>query len=116
MCVDLEALYKRVKELDELKTDFFANVNHELRTPLTLILGPIDRLLLHESDIPRGMKADLELARRSARVLQKQVNDLLDVSKLEAGKVGLTYTYADVAERVRHTRSQFEGLASGRSL
>jgi signal transduction histidine kinase len=43
--VELQGLLERIRELDEIKTQFFANVSHELRTPLALIIGPAERLL-----------------------------------------------------------------------
>ena len=42
--VELQGLLERIRELDEIKTQFFANVSHELRTPLALIIGPAERL------------------------------------------------------------------------
>ena len=86
--VDLQALLERIRELDEIKTQFFANVSHELRTPLALIIGPAERLL--QSDPPLKPEAQRETAQvivRNARMLLKHVNDLLDISKLEAGKL-----------------------------
>jgi signal transduction histidine kinase len=112
---ELEALYDRLKELDQLKTQFFANVSHELRTPLALIIGPAERMLA-ESPLGERERRDLEVVARNARTLLKHVNDLLDVSKLEAGKMGLDYAEADLARLLRLTASHFEGLAQERQI
>ncbi|MEO6890266.1 MAG: histidine kinase dimerization/phospho-acceptor domain-containing protein, partial [Ktedonobacteraceae bacterium] len=81
---ELEILYAKSKELDELKANFFANVSHELRTPLTLILGPI-RNLLTEEQLTSKQERNLAIAERNALILLRYVNDLLDISKIEAG-------------------------------
>ena len=111
---ELGRLYERSKELDELKTQFVANVSHELRTPLALILGPVERLLAVTPD--DRMRRDLGMILRNARQLLKQVNDLLDVSKLEAGKTALQYAQTDLADLVRLTAGQFDSLAQERRI
>ena len=70
---------------NQAKSDFLANVSHELRTPLTLILSPLDALLAGDELTPK-VRQELERMRRNAGRLARQVNDLLDFAKLEAGK------------------------------
>ncbi len=111
---ELGRLYERSKELDELKTQFVANVSHELRTPLALILGPVERLLAVTPD--ERMRRDLGMILRNARQLLRQVNDLLDVSKLEAGQTALQYADTDLADLIRLTAGQFESLAQERHI
>lgn len=112
---ELADLYARAKELDDLKSQFFANVSHELRTPLMLILEPARRLL--ESAEPQEpSRADLELIVRNARLLQRHVNNLLDAARLEAGAVQPNYAHVDVAEHVRLGASLFESLAVDRDI
>ncbi|MCI0747149.1 MAG: ATP-binding protein [Verrucomicrobia subdivision 3 bacterium] len=101
---------ERLAQLDQLKTEFFANVSHELRTPLTLIIGPTEKLLA-SSDLAESTRCDLEVIMRNARTLLKHVNDLLDVSRLEAGKMQLAYADIDLARLVRLVASHFEVLA-----
>ena len=111
MNVELKTLYERSKQLEQLKTQFFANVSHELRTPLALILGPVEKLLALPRSEPE--RQDLELVVRNARMLLKHVNDLLEVTKLEAGKVRPDFAEVDLGVLVRRVASQFEGLARG---
>ncbi len=112
---ELAGLYDRSRELDELKSQFFANVSHELRTPLTLILGPTHKLLAQAAaDDPH--RHDLEVILRNARLLLTQVNDLLDASKLEAGKVELDYADVDLAKLVRFVSAHFETVAADRGI
>jgi PAS domain S-box-containing protein len=111
---ELEVAYGRAKELDKLKARFFANVSHELRTPLALIVGPAEKLL--GAGLPPAPRRDAEVIARNARTLVKHVNDLLDVTKLEAGKMGLELRDVDVASLVRVVASHFEGLAGERGI
>jgi len=96
--VTLEKLYTENKALDQVKTQFFANVSHEFRTPLTLILGPMDDFLqnAHES-LSETQKKQLEVMHRNALRLLKLVNTLLDFSRLESGRVKAVYEPLDLA-------------------
>lgn len=107
---ELKTLYSKLKELDQLKTQFFANVSHELRTPLALILGPTEKLLA-TGGLNEGQRNDLEVINRNARLLLKHVNDLLDVSKMEAGKMDINYADVNLAQLLRLTAANFDGLA-----
>ncbi len=113
---ELETLYQKLKELDQLKTQFFANVSHDLRTPLTLILGPTEKLLADSQSTSIEQRHNLEVVNRNAQILLKRVNDLLDVSKLEAGKMEINYAPTDVAQLVRLTGAYFEILAQERKV
>jgi signal transduction histidine kinase len=112
---ELEALYRKVTELNRLKTDFFANVSHELRTPLALMLGPAEQLLRDEA-LTAEQKHQLDLIVRNGRGLLSQVNDLLDVAKMEAGKLQLRYAEIDLAPWFRRVASQFELAAEQRGF
>ena len=108
--VDLEDAHRRLTELDELKTRFFANVSHELRTPLTLILGPVEEMLAH-SGLPAEDRRRPRTVRRNGELLLRQVNDLLDAAKLEAGRVELSYRTTDLVRLVRFAAAHFESVA-----
>ncbi|MBD2022553.1 response regulator [Leptolyngbya sp. FACHB-36] len=112
---ELEALYTRLKDLDQIKTQFFANVSHELRTPLALILGVTEKVRTVDQ-LTEAQAQDLTLIDRNARLLLKQVNDLLDVSKLEAGKMQVNYAETDVGRLIALTAANFDGLAQERQI
>lgn len=113
--LELERLYDKMKELDQFKTSFFASVSHELRTPLTLILAPVEKLLLNPGLDEAGRRT-LRVIERNARLLLKQVNELLDIAKLEAGKVSLNLARQDLAIITRVVASHFDGLAEERHI
>ena len=111
----LEGMYETTKELERLKTQFFANLCHELRTPLTLILGPTERLL-HAENLNSDQRRDAHLVLRNARTLLRHVNDLMDLSRLEAGKLEAHYGRSDLSKLVRLVAAHFDGLANERSM
>lgn len=116
--IKLESTHAELAELytqDRLKTQFFANISHELRTPLTLVLGPAQRLL--ESDrLTTNERQNLETIDRNARLLLKHVNDLLDLSKIEAGKMTANAVETDLAQLVRFSAAHFELFATERQI
>jgi signal transduction histidine kinase len=112
---ELNTLYAKLQEFDQLKTQFFANVSHELRTPLALVLGPTEKLLA-AGGLTDGQRRDLQVIDRNARTLLKHVNDLLDISRLEAGKMAPSYAETDLARLLRLTASHFDVLAEERQI
>ncbi|MBZ5726390.1 MAG: response regulator [Acidobacteriia bacterium] len=108
-------LYAQARELDRLKTEFFANISHELRTPLTLILGPVRKRIAAEG-MSGEESRDLKLIEHNARLLLRHVNDLLDMSKIDAGRMEADYARVDLARMVRLVASNFESLAKERQV
>lgn len=102
----LQSAYTQIRELDQTKSRFFANLSHELRTPLALILGPVDELLAGDGLPPDGREG-LEVVRRNAQMLRTYVDDLLDLSRLDAGRMTLDYREADLAQLVRFVADHF---------
>jgi signal transduction histidine kinase len=105
----------RLAELDHMKSVFLANISHELRTPLALIMGPTEKWL-SSGDLTQEQHRDLDVVMRNASSLLKTVNDLLDVSKLEAGKLSPEYARVDLSKIVRLTCSLFEVIARERGV
>ncbi|SEI77582.1 Signal transduction histidine kinase [Cyclobacterium xiamenense] len=102
---------EKMRDLDKTKSDFFANISHEFRTPLTLISGTVDRLE-DEQKSPSLLQESHRLIKRNADRLLQLVNQLLDLSKLEAGKLTLEKEPGEIvgfAKRLAGTfSSQFE--------
>jgi PAS domain S-box-containing protein len=113
---ELQNLLEQIRHLDQLKSNLFANVSHELRTPLALILGPADSILATEHNLTATQKRDLNVIRHNASTLLKHVNDLLDLAKLDAGKMAMEYATIDLAAAVRTVASYFDALAPQKSM
>lgn len=83
---------ERLREVDRLKTEFLASMSHELRTPLNSIIGFADVLLEGvDGELNELMEEDVKLIRDSGEHLRTLIDDILDMSKIEAGKMDLRY-------------------------
>ncbi len=103
-------------ELDQAKTAFFGNVSHEFRTPLTLMLGPIEEALSGRSELPPGLRMQLDMAHRNAQRLLKLVNSLLDFSRIEAGRAQASYRATDLAALTADLASNFRSVCEQAGL
>ena len=112
---EITRLYRKTLELDELKSQFFANVSHELRTPLTLIMAPLEKRLAM-GGVTAADRSETEMMLRNARLLYRQVSDLLDAAKLEAGGMRADYARLDLAELVIAMASHFDSIAHERNI
>jgi PAS domain S-box-containing protein len=95
--------------IDRSKTAFFSNVSHEFRTPLTLMLGPLDDILTKEN-LSDDIKEPLDAVHRNAVRLLKLVNNLLDYSRVEAGRAQAAYQQLDLAELTTDLASSFRSI------
>ncbi len=106
--------YEKLKELDHLKSRFFANISHEFRTPLTLILGPVEHLLSTHPEA--GQARQYHLIKRNAQRLLRLINQLLDLSKLDAGKMKLDMRLEDIIPILRGITFSFESLVETKKI
>lgn len=90
---------EQLRVLDELKTRFFSNITHEFRTPLTLIISPVEKLVQETSDA--RLRSYLQPVLRNANQVLRLINQLLDVSKLEAGALPVEAVWGHVGELVQ---------------
>lgn len=105
---------QKLKEVDSLKSDFFANISHEFRTPLTLIQGYIDQLELQISDDVL-LQPVQEVSRNSRKLLQL-INEILDLSKIDAGRMKLELKEQDLISFLRNLVLVFQPVAQRRSI
>ncbi len=103
-----EKVLDQVERLHQSKSEFFTNFTHELRTPLSLILNPIEDLLENDKQEISGKKELLNVMWRNAARLKQLVDQLLDVSRLNAGELLLTFEAADLYKTTSQFCSQFE--------
>ncbi|MEQ6165903.1 ATP-binding protein [Ekhidna sp. MALMAid0563] len=99
-------------EVDRTKTRFFANISHEFKTPLSLIIGPAGELLRKSKD--EGAKKLLLAIQQNAQRLLKLINEILDLSKIEAGQSRLDQSPTDIVDFVQMIVLQFQSYAASR--
>jgi signal transduction histidine kinase/DNA-binding response OmpR family regulator len=100
---------KKLKELDRLKSNFFANISHEFRTPLTLIKGPIQQLT--QNSEAKLSSENIKMIQRNTDRVLTLVNQLLDLSKIEGGSLTLEPEEGDLNQFLRAVTSSFNSLA-----
>ncbi len=104
----------KLRELDKVKSAFFANISHEFRTPLTLIVGPLREM---EQGVFTGNSGKYYgIMRRNAERLLQLVNQLLDLSRLESGRLSLQPRPGDLFNTLRSTAFSFESLADQKQI
>ncbi len=107
----------KLKSLDELKTQFFANVNHELRTPLTLMLAPLKTLLEGKMGRLTPVLTDTyETMQRNGYKLLKLINNLLDLNKLEEGKMRLKVKQVNLVDFIPPLLASFKPMADQKQI
>ena len=105
---------EKLQEMDRVKSRFFVNLTHEFRTPLALILGPAEQILSHTKETSVQLQATL--IRENANRLLVLINQLLDLSKLEAGKMDIDSDPVDVARLIKSMLLSYESLAEPRGV
>ena len=106
----LEAQSGKLKEMDRAKSRFFANISHEFRTPLTLIMGPLEQML---ADCDKGgQQKRLRLMLRNSQRLLSLINQLLELSRIDSGKMKIRAGRQDIAAFLRGITASFELLAA----
>lgn len=110
----LQEQAEKLKEMDQVKSRFFANISHEFRTPLTLIMGPLEQMLA-EADSEQEKKRIFLMQRNSQRLLEL-INQLLELSKFESGKVKLHVTRQNVISLLKGIIANFLPLTDHHEL
>ncbi len=111
---DLEAARDAANAANVLKTQFLANMSHEIRTPLNGVLAMAEVMAM--GDLADLQRERLDVIRRSGGLLLAVLNDVLDLSKIEAGKLTLFEEDFDVAVAIEQARENFEVMAAGKGL
>jgi signal transduction histidine kinase/CheY-like chemotaxis protein len=113
----LERANRELRELDKLKSTFLANMSHELRTPMNAIIGYTE-LLIDRVDGPVNEEQEKSLKKvvANAKHLLQLINDVLDVSKIEAGKIELEHKEIDLKWLIESVIPTFEPLIKQKGL
>jgi signal transduction histidine kinase/DNA-binding response OmpR family regulator len=113
--LEIEHLHtEKLEEVDQMKSKFFANISHEFRTPLTLILGPVKQML--SGDFVGNVKEQYRMIVRNGERLLQLINQLLDLSKLESGRMTLQVTKTDICEFLKVIVCSFSSLAESKTI
>ncbi len=121
MVISLSKTYNALKisrekavKADHSKTEFLANMSHELRTPLNIIIG-MTQIMEHD-DIPKEFRESFSLINRSSNTLLAIVNDILDLTKIEAGEMRLENITFALGAKIDHVAKAMESLAGQKGL
>jgi signal transduction histidine kinase/DNA-binding response OmpR family regulator/ligand-binding sensor domain-containing protein len=114
--VQLKKQSEKLKEMDKIKSRFFANISHEFRTPLTLIMGPLEQLIAACSDDEEEKKRKLTLMLRNAQRLLRLINQLLELSKLDSGKMKLQAEKINIISFLKGITDSFRFMAQQKEL
>ena len=116
---ETKAEIERIKDLDEIKTRFFANISHEFKTPLTLIKGPLKRAIksMHSDEDSISLsKKSLDVITNNTERLQKLIDQLLELSKIESGAIYLQLKHGKLISFLRSKVELFEGMAERKNI
>ncbi|MBD2705423.1 response regulator [Spirosoma sp. BT702] len=105
----------QLRAVDTLKNNFFTNITHEFRTPLTLILGPAEQLKSQRIE-PKNRLRLVQIIEQNAHQLLGLINQLLDLSKLEASVMPIHESRGDLTEFVRHWLNPLTDQATTQGL
>jgi signal transduction histidine kinase len=111
----LEETNQKLLELDQIKSRFFANISHELRTPLTLLIAPLETLL-HRFNLDHESKELLATMHSNGMRLLKLINDLLDLVRLESGRMEVKQEPVNAADFVKGLASAARQVAEDKRL
>ena len=113
----IEEQADQLKELDRFKTKFFSNISHEFRTPLTMLIGPLENALQGAyGQISDSMRQQSEIMLRNAQRLMRLINQLLDLSKLEDGKMQLKAKASDLVPFLEGLLHSFTPFTDKKSI
>ena len=114
---ELEQANIELKKLDELRSSFLTNMSHELRTPLNSIIGYTELLLDRiDGDVTKEQENSLTKVDNNAKNLLTLINEILDMSRIESGRVELDLSAVDVQDIIQTTISSLEPMINKKPL
>ena len=119
VCRDLKLSREvaKLRELDAMKNDFLSLVSHELRTPLTSIMAYSETLLMEGMiDTEEERREYLEIIHSEGERLSRLINDVLDLTKMESGKMEYIYEDVDIADIIHSASSAVHSLAAQKQM
>ncbi|MGV8400881.1 transporter substrate-binding domain-containing protein [Pseudomonas aeruginosa] len=112
---EVEQARERAEQISREKTNFLATMSHEIRTPLSAVIGTLE-LVQRQADEGKLDRAGIQVAHASANGLQGLIGDVLDIVRIESGRLGLSPVRANLRDLVESVALVFEGLARQKGL
>ncbi|MEQ9468385.1 MAG: response regulator [Ekhidna sp.] len=113
----IEAQAEKLKELDQAKTRFFANISHDLRSPLTLILGSLDKITERDYEVlDKESRELLDMGIKNGKRLLYLADEIMDLTRLEEGKVTLDLEYVKIVPYLRLLTKMFSSAADIKNI
>lgn len=112
--LQLKEQSEKLKEMDRIKSRFFANISHEFRTPLTLIVSPLEQMLHRDRD--ETQKKSYRLMLRNAQQLLTLINRLLELARIDSGKMKLHTAYQNIVTLLKSVVTAFREAARQKRL
>ncbi len=112
---DRQKTNTKLKELDALKSNFFANISHEFRTPLALISGPVQNVL-EDTSLSKERRSQFEMIQKNSNRLLSLVNQLLDLSKIDSGNLNLHIQEGNVLQLISALSNSFSYSAEQKEI
>ena len=110
-----QKVVQKLKELDKAKSNFFANISHEFRTPLTLILSPV-KAQLKQNNLSKEDENLFKIIKQNAERLLDLINQVLDISKLDAGKKQIKVSLVKLQDFISYIVHNFDSLAETNNI
>ena len=109
---------QKMEQITEMKLRFFTNISHDLRTPLTLIISPLEQITkkMEEGKTPDNLLGGLKNISKNAKLLLKEVNELLDFRQLDAGGEMLNVQSGDIVDHLNSILVSFSDYAEERGI
>jgi signal transduction histidine kinase/DNA-binding NarL/FixJ family response regulator len=112
--LQLERQAEKLKDMDKVKSRFFANISHEFRTPLTLIMGPLEQMIAGSPD--KNQQRQYHLMLKNSQRLLGLINQLLELAKIESGKIQPRVSPQNVISFLKGLTASFEPAAAKNEL
>ncbi|NRA62366.1 MAG: response regulator, partial [Psychrobium sp.] len=112
---ELEILLQDLQRATDIKSQFLANMSHEIRTPLTAVIGQVEAIIAGDID-PKDIKQEVQIIHNNSNHLLNLVNDILDLSRIEANKMALDVKSHDLHDVLDVLRDLFSGQAQAKGL